>query len=508
MWSISAATGALPAGSSIDGDSLHVYEGKYFDVILPLSTGERIMITPEGGIDNMGEIWKLDAQGLHKLYDLEFYPDEFYIGNNMVDGEDGYVYAMRFAVASQYLAGFIRFKTDGTFFERTTFTANNIFSSAQMAKFPTGLYGTARGLGSNKGFIFRIKDDLSGITYVHEFTVDSLGTRPEAELTMGRDGYLYGTARTGGRYNDGVVFKMKSDGTDYTVIHHFHAPLGKNPKGKLMPDVNDLLYGITPLGGPGGVGIIYRVNEIGAGFQKIADLDNTGGQIRPNIAIDEYSFVYALNSTFTVHKYATWSSELVSTGPEFGSIARIPVSVACDTYITSIADDATGVPTSVTVALKEMSGAEKYFLDVSTDADFDTYQRYVATTTEASLELNPNTTYYTRVFTSLLPDPGPTISFTTGAVSARLAVQEKEKSVASRSLVVYPNPSHDGFNLAVDPSEVKSIVLTEANGNVVLKYQNQSGQLPERFGSGLAKGVYFLKIQTNNGTQTLRLVKQ
>jgi hypothetical protein len=299
---------------------------------------------------------------------------------------------------------------------------------------------------------------------------------------------------------------MQPDGSDYTVIHHFHAPLGKNPKGKLMPDVNDLLYGTTPLGGPGGVGIVYRVNDIGTWFQKVADLNNTGGQIRPNIAIDEYSFVYALNSNFTIHKYATWNGELINTGPEFGSITRIPTSVACDTYVTSIADNATGVPTSVTVALKEMTGAEKYFLDVSTDAEFDTYQRHVSPTNEVSLELNANTTYYTRVFTSLLPDPGPTISFTTGAASGRLAMKG-EKNISS-SLTVYPNPSRDGFNLSVDPSELRSVVMTEANGNIVYQYQNRTGQLPERFGSGLARGVYFLRIQTAAGVQTLRVVKQ
>lgn len=507
MWSINDATGALPAGSSIDGDSLHVYEGKYFDAILPLSTGERIMVTPFGGINDMGEIWKLDAQGLHKLYDLEFYPDEHYIGLNMVDGHDGYVYAMRFAVASQYLAGFIRFKTDGTFFERTNFTAGNIFSSAQIAKFPTGIYGTARGLGVNKGFIFRINDDLSGITYVHEFTVDSLGIRPEAELTMGLDGYLYGTARSGGRFNAGVIFKMKPDGTDYKVIHHFDPPLGKNPEGKLMPDVNGLIYGVTPLGGPGGVGIIFRIHETGVAFQKIADLSNRGGQLHPNIAIDEYALLYALSSDFTIHKYTTWNSELVSTGPKFGSIVRIPYSVACDTYITSISDNAADVHPSVTVELKEMSGAEKYFLDVSTDEEFSSYQRHVSTTTEVSLELDDNTTYYTRVFTSLLPDPGPTISFTTsGTATARVATPDK--NIVLRQIEAYPNPSSDGFQLTANPSEVRSITMTEASGNIVYRYQHESGKLPDKVGSGLAKGIYFLRVQTTAGTQIIRLVKQ
>jgi uncharacterized repeat protein (TIGR03803 family) len=48
------------------------------------------------------------------------------------------------------------------------------------------------------------------------------GTNPEAALTQGRDGNLYGTLTNSGAYGAGVVFKINPTG-EVTVLHHFCA---------------------------------------------------------------------------------------------------------------------------------------------------------------------------------------------------------------------------------------------------------------------------------------------
>jgi uncharacterized repeat protein (TIGR03803 family) len=507
IWTYSGSA----TGSSILGDELHTFESTAFsednNVLagLPLANGEKILIT-DGNDVGIGEIWKVTAQGVVKLYDILDYPDYAYIRETMVDGEDGYVYALNFGVASPFFSGFIRFKTDGTSYEKHWASQSGLLRYSQIAKVSDGIYGTSQGLNTNKGFLFKVRADLSGVDVIHSFDVDTLGIRPQAELMEGRDGYLYGTARAGGRYNGGVIFSINKDGSDYTVLHHFLPSAGKNPEGKLVQDSDGWIFGTTRFGGSGPFGIVFKIFEDGSGFQKLFNFSNNGGRLSPVIVVDDQHVYVTGDALYTYTKDGT----LVESHDAFADVWRAP-SAACDTYVTSIADGATGVFPSPTIVVKEMTYAAKYFLDVSTTADFTTYERHTSTSTSFPLVLEENTTYYTRVFSSLLPDHGPTISFTTGVEGDnRVAVrdEERDQNRSSGRVEAYPNPSRNGFNLNADPSEIKSIVVTEANGNIVYRFHNQNGQLPEQIGSDLSQGVYFLTVQTSTGMQTLRVVKQ
>jgi uncharacterized repeat protein (TIGR03803 family) len=57
---------------------------------------------------------------------------------------------------------------------------------------------------------------------IHSFG-GSDGEEPSGKLVLGSDGMLYGGTVHGGTNDSGTVFKMRVDGTGFTVLHRFGA---------------------------------------------------------------------------------------------------------------------------------------------------------------------------------------------------------------------------------------------------------------------------------------------
>jgi uncharacterized repeat protein (TIGR03803 family) len=72
------------------------------------------------------------------------------------------------------------------------------------------LYGTTIAGGNGNGVVFGLSPQADGswkYTLLHTF-IGSDGSQPDANLTLGPDGKLYGTAATGGANGGGVVFQL------------------------------------------------------------------------------------------------------------------------------------------------------------------------------------------------------------------------------------------------------------------------------------------------------------
>jgi uncharacterized repeat protein (TIGR03803 family) len=86
---------------------------------------------------------------------------------------------------------------------------------------------------NNAGTIFKIKKDGSTFTVLHNFSSATEGDRPQGDLIQASDGNFYGTCYGGGSGGVGTIFKMKTDGT-YSVLHHLiWTTDGSNPYGSL-----------------------------------------------------------------------------------------------------------------------------------------------------------------------------------------------------------------------------------------------------------------------------------
>jgi uncharacterized repeat protein (TIGR03803 family) len=142
------------------------------------------------------------------------------------------------------------------------------------------LYGTTGGGGtSNYGNIFRIGKDGSGFTILHEFD----NTCPRAGL-VSSGGTLYGTAISGDSSVHGIVFKIGGDGSGFSVVHTFSRSDGHMPWAALLA-ADGFLYGAALGGGKsgitydsyGGYGTLFRMKEDGSGFVVLHNFNDTGG---------------------------------------------------------------------------------------------------------------------------------------------------------------------------------------------------------------------------------------
>jgi len=135
------------------------------------------------------------------------------------------------------------------------------------------LYGlTLDGGQAGLGTLFRMKKDGSEFVFLKHFTgTNGDGRNPgTAGLLVATNGFLYGTTPSGGNSNAGTIFRIDHDGSNYTVMRSLTGVLGdgKTP-GTLIQASNGVLYSTTSAGGDFGLGTVYRVNIDGSGYAVI-----------------------------------------------------------------------------------------------------------------------------------------------------------------------------------------------------------------------------------------------
>jgi uncharacterized repeat protein (TIGR03803 family) len=116
------------------------------------------------------------------------------------------------------------------------------------------------------GTVFKIKTDGTGYAVLHVFSGEAeTGAYPSASVVLGSNGALFGTATKGGAANEGFVYTLKTDGTGFGILHSFVGgdAAGKNPFGAVVLD-GGTLYGTT--NGGGGAGTVFKLNTDGTGF--------------------------------------------------------------------------------------------------------------------------------------------------------------------------------------------------------------------------------------------------
>ena len=135
------------------------------------------------------------------------------------------------------------------------------------------LYGTTRNGGGRNpsdalGTVFKLKTDGTGYEVLHHFKGGAAdGAAPVTALILDGAGFLYGTTSEGGSADLGIVFKLKTDGAGFEILHHFEggAADGAGPAAALLLD-GDTLYGTTRNGGSADLGTVFTVKTDGTGF--------------------------------------------------------------------------------------------------------------------------------------------------------------------------------------------------------------------------------------------------
>lgn len=152
-------------------------------------------------------------------------------------------------------------------------TADGYWPATGVVLDSNAMYGTTIIGGSGgKGTLYRMNMDGSGYVAIKNFT-NSDGAYPEAALLLS-GGTLFGSTAGGGSDGNGAIFRLNTDGSGYTILKTFPAMTpansgtntdGAQPRGDLVTDGNTL-YGTTFYGGTGGSGTIFRIDTNGSNF--------------------------------------------------------------------------------------------------------------------------------------------------------------------------------------------------------------------------------------------------
>jgi uncharacterized repeat protein (TIGR03803 family) len=200
------------------------------------------------------------------------------------DGTDGMLYGVTSVGGISNRGTLFRFKKDGSGFstEVNFVFTNGASPCGRLVEGGDGmLYGvTTEGGTNDDGIVYKVNKDGSGFSNLHTFSLDSgEGGRPPAGLMKGTDGGLYGTTSVGGAGGAGTVFRLNQDGSLYTTLHSFGArSQGTYPFTAVTQGSDGFLYGTTSYGGAYDLGVIFKVATNGSSYQVLHDFAGPDGR--------------------------------------------------------------------------------------------------------------------------------------------------------------------------------------------------------------------------------------
>lgn len=205
------------------------------------------------------------------------------------------------------------------------------------------LYGTVAGFGLyNDGVLFRLNTDGSDYKILHEFGDNSDETQggfPYCALIAGPDGNFYGTTSAHGVYDNGTIYQLTPSGT-YSTVYAFDGTQGIIPEGDLLLASDGNFYGMTVEGGAAGVGTIFRFSLI-ANLNVSAPASVTAGvPFNATVTARNYSNNAVTDYSGTVHftsddPTATLPADTIITG----GVGNVQVSATRATAVTVRARD-------------------------------------------------------------------------------------------------------------------------------------------------------------------------
>jgi uncharacterized repeat protein (TIGR03803 family) len=152
------------------------------------------------------------------------------------------------------------------------------------------LYGrTAFGGKYDNGAVFSIGTDGNTFKTMYSFTAgadNDLGNQPHHDSMQVIGSTLFGATKMGGSDNDAAVFSINTDGTKYRALHIFAGKPndGAQAHSDFLVDQNTL-FGMTALGGANDKGTIFRVNTDGTGYKMLYSFaDATGTEPHGRLA--------------------------------------------------------------------------------------------------------------------------------------------------------------------------------------------------------------------------------
>jgi uncharacterized repeat protein (TIGR03803 family) len=252
---------------------LYSFEGKPdganpYGGLIQGSDGALYGTTQYGGTTNQGSVFKINPDGGGYTVLRSFrgaFSDASTPYSGLVEAADGMLYGTTSTGGSTLGGTIYRISRDGesySILRHLTHATDGASPKAELMQGNDGfLYGTTYSGGPQQnGTVFRISTN-GGFNVLYSFTNSPDGCEAWAGLVQGCDGQIYGTTSWGGNTNGGLIYRLNTDGSGYSILHHFSwaGPDGSHPFSTLAGGSNGVFYGTTWSGGTTGFGTVFRL---------------------------------------------------------------------------------------------------------------------------------------------------------------------------------------------------------------------------------------------------------
>ena len=258
---------------------------KPFGSLMQASNGKLYGMTWGGSYyDPGGAIFSFDLSTC-AFTKLMNFADGFssYAYGSLIQASDGKLYGMTSGSAIPSNVGGTIFSYNpltSVYTKLVDFTGSNGgYPTSSLVKASNGkLYGmTTQGGRNGYGVIFSF-DPVSSVYKKLEDFDGTNGAYPYgSSLVQASDGKLYGMANGGGSGDRGVIFSFELQHSKYTKLVDFDSTNGAYPTGNLMQASDGKLYGMATSGGTNNLGVIFSFDPSSSTFTKLKDLNGANG---------------------------------------------------------------------------------------------------------------------------------------------------------------------------------------------------------------------------------------
>ncbi len=187
------------------------------------TNGQFIGISFAGGKDGYGSFFRMNRDGTGLIVLYSFYPTATNAGGPvyLIKGSDGRYYGVSRGGGKNGYGTVFSINADGSgcnvlYMFRGPSNQDGAFPNYLMEASDGTLFGTT---DASLGTLFRLNKDGTGYSLVGGFGYTT-GMLPKPGLFESSDGWLYGITWTWGTNYGGTIFKLRKDGSNFTIMRH------------------------------------------------------------------------------------------------------------------------------------------------------------------------------------------------------------------------------------------------------------------------------------------------
>ncbi|HYV95433.1 MAG TPA: choice-of-anchor tandem repeat GloVer-containing protein [Chitinophagales bacterium] len=125
---------------------------------------------------------------------------------------------------------------------------------------------------------------------------------------------IWGTTQSGGVYNQGTIFNMNVDGTNFNASFNLSAPEGWHPMGNLFMASDGNFYGACLNGGIYYSCTLYRYNPVSGVYSDVYDFDIAHGDFPWSAVVEKDGILYGTGASGGYSTYGVIYSYNIATG--------------------------------------------------------------------------------------------------------------------------------------------------------------------------------------------------